>query len=72
LTGRWPGRTQTLRTIEHTLTHFDWVLRPVRHELPRRMKAIEAALPPGRWVSRDDALAMGLPAPVRKLLIDTP
>jgi hypothetical protein len=36
------------------------------------MKAIEAALPPGRWVSRDDALAMGLPAPVRKLLIDTP
>jgi len=64
----WPGRARALDTIEHTLTHFDWVLRPVRHELARRFPAIEAALPGGRWVLLPDALQLGLPAPVRKLL----
>jgi A/G-specific adenine glycosylase len=67
-TQQWPGRSQALGTIEHALTHFDWVLRPVRHHLARRTKAIEAVLPPGRWVAVDDALRLGLPAPVRKLL----
>jgi A/G-specific adenine glycosylase len=33
-----------------------------------RLAAIEAALPAGRWFTRDEALASGLPAPVRKLL----
>jgi len=65
---RWPGTAQELTTIEHALTHFDWVLRPVRHELPRLSPAIEAALPAGQWVSLPDALRRGLPAPVRKLL----
>jgi A/G-specific adenine glycosylase len=71
LTQGWPGRSEPLRTIEHTLTHFDWVLHPVRHELHRRTKSIEASLPAGAWFTRDEALAMGLPAPVRKLLLDT-
>ena len=26
-------------------------------------------LPPGRWVVREEALQLGLPAPVRKLLV---
>ena len=73
LAGSWPGHAQVLGTIEHALTHFDWTLRPVRHRLPERLSArelenLEAALPAGRWLAREHALAMGLPAPVRKLL----
>jgi A/G-specific adenine glycosylase len=73
LTGAWPGRSETLAAIEHALTHFDWTLRPVRHRLParlgtRELKALEAALPAGRWVAREEALQLGLPAPIRKLI----
>jgi A/G-specific adenine glycosylase len=73
LAGSWPGQAEPLATIEHALTHFDWTLRLVRHRLPARLAArelqqLQAALPAGRWVSRDEALALGLPAPVRKLL----
>jgi A/G-specific adenine glycosylase len=71
-TQQWPGDTRALGTIEHTLTHFDWVLHPVRHDLARRSRDIETALPAGRWLARADALALGLPAPIRKLLTDTP
>jgi A/G-specific adenine glycosylase len=57
------------------LTHFDWTLQPLRWTLPSRLgparlAALEAQLPPGRWVDATTALAMGLPAPLRKLLAD--
>jgi A/G-specific adenine glycosylase len=73
LTARWPGRGEPLPPIEHALTHFDWTLEPSRWTLPARMSAarlvaVESALPPGRWVTLDEALALGLAAPVRKLL----
>ncbi|MEO7244122.1 MAG: A/G-specific adenine glycosylase [Rubrivivax sp.] len=73
LAATWPGHGEVLPTIEHGLTHFDWRLEPLRWRLPTRTSgraliAIEAALPPGRWVARDDALALGLPAPIRRLL----
>ena len=73
LTARWPGQGEALAPIDHALTHFDWRLEPWRHALgPRvgaaRIAAIEAALPPGVWFMLDEALALGLPAPVRKLL----
>jgi A/G-specific adenine glycosylase len=69
----WPGRGQTLPTIEHALTHFDWTLQPLRWQLPvrlsaMRLSALTAQLPPGRWVQLQQALQMGLPAPLRKLL----
>jgi len=38
----------------------------------RRLAALQAALPPGRWFTLDEALAAGLPAPVRKLLAGAP
>jgi A/G-specific adenine glycosylase len=70
--GAWPGQGQWLATIEHVLTHFDWTLRPLKWTLPARrtraVVAVEAVLPAGRWVTRDAALAMGLAAPVRRLL----
>ncbi len=73
LTGRWPGKSDGLPPIDHALTHFDWHLAPWRHQLPGRLSAakcgaIEAALPAGRWFTHDEALALGLPAPIRKLL----
>lgn len=59
--------------IHHVLTHFDWALQPWHWALPERLGAarraeLEAGLPPGRWVALDEALAMGLPAPVRRLI----
>jgi A/G-specific adenine glycosylase len=68
----WPGSGEGLPVIEHALTHFDWTLQPLRWTLPARLgaarlAAVEASLPPGRWVEPDEALAMGLPAPLRRL-----
>lgn len=67
LTQAWPGAGEWLPNIEHALTHFDWLLQPLAWTLPARAKP-PADLPPGRWVSVEEALAMGLPAPVRRLL----
>jgi A/G-specific adenine glycosylase len=72
----WAGELQALEPIDHVLTHFDWHLRPLRFTLARRtsaaaVRAIEAQLPAGRWVTRSEALTMGLPAPIRKLLSAT-
>lgn len=65
----WPGEGAWLPTIEHALTHFDWTLEPLRWHWPVRVpKALAATLPAGRWVPREQALALGLPAPVRRLL----
>ena len=69
--GRWPGRSEALPAIDHVLTHFDWRLQPLRHLLadPADLAALEAELGAGRWVRRDEALQLGLPAPIRKLLV---
>ncbi|MBL8349336.1 MAG: A/G-specific adenine glycosylase [Burkholderiaceae bacterium] len=73
LAAGWPGQGRPLPAVLHALTHFDWTLRPLHWPLPARLGAeprrrVEAALPAGRWASRADALAMGLPAPIRRLL----
>jgi A/G-specific adenine glycosylase len=34
-----------------------------------RLAALEIGLPEGRWFTLDEALRLGLPAPVRKLLV---
>jgi A/G-specific adenine glycosylase len=69
----WPGTGETVPPIEHVLTHLDWRLEPLRWRLPVRLgavqrHAIEAALPPGRWFELPQALALGLPAPIRRWL----
>ena len=74
LTQGWPGEAEVLDSFQHVLTHFDWHLQPVRHALPaaledRRLKQLESQLPEGRWVPVHEALQMGLPAPIRKLLL---
>lgn len=70
---RWPGAGEALPSFTHVLTHLDWTLHPVRWRLPAPLaaaerQAIEAMLPAGRWVTRDEALSAGLPSPLRKLL----
>jgi len=66
----WPGEGEALPSFTHVLTHFDWLLHPRRWTLPRDM-AEPAMLQAGRWFTRDEALALGLPAPLRKLLSST-
>lgn len=69
----WPGEGEALPSFTHVLTHLDWRLHPVRWKLPDRvsaakMKLIVASLPAGRWYALDEALAAGVPAPLRKLI----
>ena len=73
LSAAWPGRGESLPSFKHTLTHLDWTLHPMRWTLPARTGAsrvasLVQAWPEGRWFSMNDALAAGLPAPLRKLL----
>ena len=72
----WPGEGERLSSLRHTLTHFDWLLHPLRWRLPGDDSAavavqglIDAAGGAGRWVLPAQALQMGLPAPLRKLLL---
>jgi A/G-specific adenine glycosylase len=70
----WPGESEALTSFKHVLTHLDWLLHPVRWTLPAHTAAatvarITAAWPDGRWFDADAALAAGLPAPLRKLLV---
>ena len=64
----WPGKGLWLAPLKHALTHFDWTLHTLAWTLPLRAKP-PAALPAGRWLGNDEALALGLPAPVRRLLL---
>lgn len=68
-TAGWLGQGTWLPTFKHALTHFDWTLHPLRWAWPERAAA-PAALPPGRWFTLEEALALGLPAPIRRLLHD--
>ncbi|HKX43931.1 MAG TPA: A/G-specific adenine glycosylase [Burkholderiaceae bacterium] len=72
----WPGAAQPLASFTHVLTHLDWTLHPVRWTLPARtgeakVAAITARWGRGRWFEIDEALAAGLPSPLRKLLATT-
>ena len=69
----WPGEGRPLPPVQHALTHFDWTLRPCLWALPgelpaARRKLLEASLPDGKWLPTAQALALGLPAPIRRLL----
>ncbi len=73
LTAGWPGHSEALPAFKHVLTHLDWMLQPCRWALPdalpaTRRRVIERLLPAGRWLPVGEALALGLPAPVRRLL----
>ena len=71
---RWPGEGEALPSFTHVLTHLDWTLHPRRWTLPARTPAkrvaeIVAPWPSGRWFTQAEALDAGLPAPLRRLLV---
>jgi A/G-specific adenine glycosylase len=73
LTAAWPGEGELRAAFVHVLTHFDWQLQPVRWTFPPRTAAqtlapLLARWPGGRWFAPEAALALGLPAPLRKRL----
>ena len=68
---QWVGHGVWQPDVEHALTHFDWLLHPLQWRLPARARPL-ASLPEGRWFSVDEALALGLPAPIRRLLQNWP
>ena len=77
LAASWPGEAVSLPSFTHVLTHLDWRLHPVRWTLPvsaakRAVDGVTARWPSGRWFELGEALALGLPAPVRKLLTAPP
>jgi A/G-specific adenine glycosylase len=67
LSAGWRGQGNWLPAIEHALTHFDWTLHTLVWDLPARAR-VPATLDDLRWVARDEALALGLPAPIRRLI----
>ena len=73
----WAGQGRWLPAIEHALTHFDWTLHPLAWHWPARLKTLpdlldQADPASSRWVTPQEALALGLPAPVRRLLETAP
>jgi len=73
ITAGWPGERDLLEPFVHVLTHRDWHLQPVRWTFPARLSvdalaAFVARWPTGRWIAPDAALALGVPAPLRKRL----
>jgi A/G-specific adenine glycosylase len=75
----WPGEGRWLPPFVHVLTHRDWTLQPLRWAWPDTLEPGERerltqtlqdteGLGPGRWWTMPEALALGLPAPVRRLL----
>jgi A/G-specific adenine glycosylase len=63
------GELQPLQPVRHVLTHFDWQLQPWHWRVPAKARSrADETLSPGRWFHRDEALAAGLPAPVRRLI----
>lgn len=68
----WPGEGRALPTVTHALTHFEWTLHPRVWRLPddadaaRWTQGLGGA--PSQWLARDEALALGLPTPWRRLL----
>jgi A/G-specific adenine glycosylase len=68
LTAAWPGSSDVLPAFKHALTHVDWALQPVRHVLPAHGNKDKLRLGQGQWHALADIGALGLPAPIRKLL----
>jgi A/G-specific adenine glycosylase len=73
LTQDWAGTPQALPSFTHKLTHLDWTLHPVRWTVPARSRsrtgrAAAQCWPTGGWFRLAEALALGLPAPLRRLL----
>ncbi len=59
------ARLEPIPVFTHVLTHKDLFLHTWRLPMPQR----KSVLPAGRWLGTDEWPDVGLPAPVRKLLV---
>jgi len=57
-----------LAPIVHAFTHFSLTMRPRRLAVPRAPAQRDGE----RWVAREEALALALPAPIRRLIAALP
>lgn len=64
--GALDAKLSRLPTIEHSLTHFDWVLHPRQARLSEAPG--ESLAGPGVWVAREALASYAVPAPLKKLL----
>ena len=62
---RFAGGAQDLPAFTHVLTHKDLHLHPVRFRVPRSVTHGH----PGQWFAPQEWPSLGLPAPVRQLLV---
>jgi len=67
LPAKYHAQLQEGGVFKHVLTHKDLHLHPVQLNLPSTVK-LGAAMGEGQWVVGVDWPALGLPAPIRKLL----
>ncbi|PUE30864.1 A/G-specific adenine glycosylase [Limnohabitans sp. Jir61] len=67
LPAKFRTQLQDGTVFKHVLTHKDLHLHPVHLSLPSSVK-LGAAMGEGQWVIKSDWPALGLPAPIRKLL----
>ena len=67
LPAQYHAQLQELAVFKHVLTHKDLHLHPVQLRVPRAVK-MGAAVGDGQWFAKADWPALGLPAPIRKLL----
>jgi len=68
-----PGQPAPRPAFVHVLTHLDWTLQPLHWPLPARTgsaldRRLSARWPQGRWLPLNEALALGIPTPLRRLL----
>ena len=64
------AQRRDLPVLAHVLTHRDLFLHPVVVQLEADAHALDVARDEGAWCSPAQALALGLPAPVRKLMLE--
>ena len=64
------AQRRDLPVLAHVLTHRDLFLHPVVVQLEADAHALDVARDEGAWCSPVQALALGLPAPVRKLMLE--
>jgi A/G-specific adenine glycosylase len=65
LPGRYCAALHEMPALTHVLTHKDLYLHPVQVVLPESVRPSSE----GAWIAAPDWPALGLPAPVRKLLM---
>jgi A/G-specific adenine glycosylase len=65
LPARYHAALHEMAVLTHVLTHKDLYLHPVQVLLPKSIKPTA----PGTWIAAPDWPGLGLPAPVRKLLM---